>query len=129
MKTIYYVYSSDELIEATVAAWMSVEHWLDNWQRSKRYEWFSINSDNCALCNAFINGDCVLCPIYLLTGKELCEGSPYDEVSMLIPETMGEVLTYAVQEEYLFLVEIALALSEELEHRLANDLEEILKYL
>lgn len=48
---------------------------------------------------------------------------------MLIPETMGEVLTYAVQEEYLFLVEIALALSEELEHRLANDLEEILKYL
>lgn len=36
-------------------------------------------SDTCAYCYLYLKEGCVKCPIYNVTGKELCNGTPFEE--------------------------------------------------
>lgn len=62
------------LINRSINKWKEVRETKD-WRSG-------LPSSNCALCSAFLNGprrSCVGCPVWRMTGKELCLGTPYQE--------------------------------------------------
>lgn len=38
-----------------------------------------LGADNCPLCKMFLGSDCKGCPVYEKTGRDSCEGTPYQK--------------------------------------------------
>ena len=106
------------------ALWASAEHWLNNWQDPENA---STDGDDCPCCQEFydhaatVDTGCRDCPIYQYTGLPECEGTPYyhaREAKISLgkgfysfgTEEMSavDVTREAFEEEYRFLVELAL---------------------
>lgn len=80
---------------------LSIEKWQDVVTgRGKCY-----GEVNCALCEKFnnwkVDKNCEGCPVFRTTGKQYCEGTPYDEYS---PSTPNKKLNKLAKEELAFLI-------------------------
>lgn len=93
--------------EQLEALWGSAEHWLANWQNPKTA---TIGVENCPCCNLYWNSLCEGCPIFLHTGIDSCDETPYREATTDINNTInyGYTYRYNIEAEYRFLVELAL---------------------
>ena len=94
--------------------WASAEHWLNNWKNPTRAV---IHSAACPLCRVFIEGypfsvnTCIDCPVRSISGKRLCVGTPWEDAYLAMyfqKEFDIEVFRFAVEQEYRFLVCLAL---------------------
>lgn len=66
----------------------SIKHWQENVVAETPGN-ASIDTDDCALCKVFFEGDCRGCPIQAATGDEYCWGTPYEEARELFNEWEG----------------------------------------
>jgi len=62
--------TKSEALEASILLWQENVK-AETWGEVRM--WF----DDCALCKMFEHFNCGGCPVYLRTGLEYCEGSPY----------------------------------------------------
>jgi len=69
-----FCYDNDE---AKVALAASALKWMDIIDMAG----FAVDAgqDNCPLCSLYREGGCARCPVFLQTGKKLCEGTPYHD--------------------------------------------------
>ena len=52
---------------------------IAKWEGILAEEIYDDGSDNCPLCNLFLDSNCAGCPVRNKTGDYGCEGSPYVE--------------------------------------------------
>jgi len=104
--------------------WISIDHWLDNWEHP---ETAVSSGDDCKLCNVyndFTHESCSRCPVYELTGEIECRNTPWRDASMAIEtyqnaieaghkggpgEALYENARSDILVEYQFLVDLALS--------------------
>lgn len=75
------------LINRSINKWREVRE-TKNWRSG-------LSSSNCALCSAFLNGprrSCVGCPVWRMTGEELCRKTPYEEFQSCFAKNPDEVM-------------------------------------
>ncbi len=68
---------------------------------------FELGPEACSLCNIFVSGNCVGCPVYEFTGKGSCMNTPYDRISLELRTSKlfhGNILVVA-EDEVQFLTE------------------------
>lgn len=92
--------------------WKSAQHWLENWEDPALAK---IYTDDCPLCGEYLNEDfwkmdCSECPVYKITGRHGCEGSPW---ALVIDARGTENFKQAAAIEYRFLVCLALGDKDE----------------
>ena len=94
------------------ALWLSIEHWLKNWEDPMEA---ICNADACACCRLYLDRNCMGCPISEKTGSTLCTKTPYREAAdaileyAVVPSQENyEIARRACENEYRFLVELAL---------------------
>lgn len=65
----------------------SIQHWREN-EAAESSNDVSVWGDYCALCNLFVRMEetCKRCPVAKSTGKEDCEGSPWEAAKMAYNE-------------------------------------------
>lgn len=116
------------------AIWASVEHWLDLWERVAAGEVLikrDIQSNKCACCEYIALAShnesrspsaCDGCPVKEYVGMSRCSGTPWASVGTQIDEIKRiendngsilngdiELLLDLVEDEYQFLVDVALS--------------------
>ena len=114
----------EKLDKDLLLAWSTVEHWLENWQ-DPHYAY--IYSDQCAYCKEYMDKGpnigkimekttCDGCPVKERSGHDGCQNTPwvhcetgafFDEDD----EDQVDGLVASIEEEYVYLVEIALDLT------------------
>jgi len=81
----FYLEVYPEKEEVLKALRESINHWMDIVEEKEDVR---CDSNECALCNMFSNEDniinlsCMGCPIFKDTGKEGCNGTPYNDYNM-----------------------------------------------
>lgn len=61
--------------KAKIALELSILKWYEIFYN----QGFDDGSENCALCEEFINNDCIKCPVYEKTDRGGCGGTPYSD--------------------------------------------------
>ena len=95
------------------ALWLSIEHWLKNWEKPESARIFT---SDCECCNKFKElNECWECPIKQYTGYDMCFDTPYSatlhtrNVWIIKPSKENfEKMRASFEREYAFLVQLAL---------------------
>ena len=98
-------------VETKRALEMSIKHWRKNVRLAKEGKEFGYHTNECALCKMFYNENtemCVGCPVAARTGRRLCEGSPWSEVSSKVNSIWCEQkdIVWAVEKMLEFLISL-----------------------
>lgn len=66
---------------------------IAKWDKIAEGKGGSRGEKNCALCKLYWRDDCERCPVMLRTGKEFCQGTPYEGFGKLAAYhlTQGEI--------------------------------------
>lgn len=105
--------------------WASVEHWLENWQDPAKA---TMDDLNCPLCAEYLTtwSTCLGCPVMVDTGHEDCRETPWRAANEARRdyhyrwnEERYEALQAAIEDEYVYLVELALSYSRSYQRRIA----------
>lgn len=86
---------------------LSAEHWLENWEhvRDGREDLYTFGTNHCACCLQWYKYHCDGCPIEAYTGTGDCRETPYQLEDL---EFIEDATLENVEEEYVFLIDLAL---------------------
>ena len=79
----------------------SIKHWQEN--VNEDFASVSAECSDCALCDLFWKNECVGCPVFLKTGLEYCDGTPFFEAWKSLDDGKEKEFREAAAKEVEFL--------------------------